>query len=191
MDLYQWRGLPLITRQIRQIVLIKRLYEELEVDIFNLRPVYVLSRYASLVSIIMLIMMYGLQSIVFPSFLFTPVGILFQFLVVTSALSLFFFPLADVNRIMRRAKERLLSELGKDLKEVQQRAHRSVTRKTYANISDMRNAVSMLKEEMEIVQKIRTLPWQTETLRNLLTPLLIPIFVYLVQRFLGGAFGLQ
>jgi len=44
---------------------------------------------------------------------------------------------------------------------------------------------------MEIVQKIRTWPWQTETLRNLLTPLLIPIFVYLVQRVLGGVLGLQ
>ncbi len=182
---------PLITRQVRQIALIKRLYEELEVDIFNLRPVYVLSRYASLTSIILLIMMYGLQSIVFPSFLFTSIGIFFQFLIVTSALSLFFFPLADVNRIMRRAKERMLSELNSDLKDVQQRVHRSVAGKGLAKISDLRTAVSALKEETEIVQKIRTWPWQTETLRNLLTPLLIPIFVYLVQRVLGGVLGLQ
>lgn len=184
-------GIPLIIRQARQIALIKRLYEELEVDIFNLRPVYVLSRYASLVSIIMLIMMYGLQSIVFPSFLFTPIGIFFQFLIVTSALCLFFFPLADVNRVMRRAKERMLSELNDDLKHVQQRVHRSVASKGLAKISDLRTAVSALKEEIEIVQKIRTWPWQTETLRNLLTPLLIPIFVYLVQRVLGGVLGLQ
>ncbi len=182
---------PLIARAIRQIALIKRLYEELEVDIFNLRPVYVLSRYSSLISIILLTMMYGLQSIVLPSFLFTPLGIFFQFLVVTSALSLFFFPLADVNRIMHRAKERMLSELNEDLKDVQQRVHRSVASKGLAKISDLRTAVSALKEEIDIVQKIRTWPWQTETLRNLLTPLLIPIFVYLVQRVLGGVLGLQ
>jgi len=182
---------PLIARAVRQIALIKRLYEALEVDIFNLRPIYALSRYSSLISIILLIIMYGLQSIVFPSFLFTPSGIFFQFLVVTSALFLFFFPLADVNRIMRRAKERMLSELNNDLKDVQQRVHRSVASKGLAKISDLRTAVSALKEEIEIVQKIRTWPWQTETLRNLLTPLLIPIFVYLMQRVLGGVLGLQ
>ncbi len=106
-------------------------------------------------------------------------------------MSLFFIPLVGINTTMRRAKESLLSELGKDLKEVQQRVHRSVARKRLANSSDFRNMVSTLKDEMEIVQRIRTWPWQTKTLRNLLTPLLIPVFVYLVQRFLGGALGLQ
>ena len=182
---------PFLARAVRQIALIRRLFNDLEVDIFNPQPVYAISRYTSMISIILLIILYGITPIGFPSILFTPVGIFLQFLGVAPALSLFFIPLADINTTMRRAKEHLLSELGKDLKEVQQQAHRSVARKKLANFSDLRNAVSTLKDEMEIVQKIRTWPWQTETLRNLLTPLLIPIFVYLVQRVLGGVLGLQ
>jgi len=182
---------PVMARALRQLVLIKRLFSDLEVDIFNRQPIYALSRYASLVSIIALIIVYGFQSISFPSFLFTPLGIFIQFLTLALALSLFLIPLTDINRTMRRAKERLLSELGKDLKEVQQRVHRSVAGKNLANISDLRSAVSALKDETEIVQKIPTWPWQPETLRNLFTPLLIPVFVYLVQRFFGGLLGLQ
>lgn len=182
---------PLLARSLRQIALIKRLFNDLEMDIFNPQPIYAMSRYTSMISIILLFLLYGISPISFPALVFTPVGIPLQLLAVAPALSLFFIPLAEVNRTMRRAKERLLSELGKDLKEVQQRAHRSVASKKLANVSDLRNAVSMLKDEMDIVQKIRTLPWQTETLRNLLTPLLIPVFVYLVQRLLGGLLRLQ
>jgi hypothetical protein len=40
------------------------------------------------------------------------------------------------------------------------------------------------------VQKTSTWPWQPETIRNLLTPLLIPLVVFLMQRFLSSWFGL-
>ena len=181
---------PVMVRALRQLVLIKRLFTQLEVDIFNRQPIYALSRYASLVSIISLLIVYGFQSISFPSFLLTRFGIFIQFLTLTLAVSIFLIPLIDVNRAMRSAKERLLSEISKDLKALQQRVHNAVNRNALANISNLRTAVGALKDEMEIVQKIPTWPWQPETLRNLFTPLLIPILVYLVQRFLGGVLGL-
>src|SRR3989304_2451348 len=40
-----------MVRSLRQLVLIKRLFSKYEVDIFNRRPIYELSRYASLVSL--------------------------------------------------------------------------------------------------------------------------------------------
>lgn len=181
---------PVMVRALRQLVFIKRLFSQLEVDIFNRQPIYALSRYASMISIIALLITYGFQSIAFPSFLLTPFGILIQSLTLILALSMFIIPLVDVNRAMRSAKERLLSEISKDLKALQQRVHNAVNRNALANISNLRTAVGALKDEMEIVQKIPTWPWQPETLRNLFTPLLIPILVYLVQRFLGGVLGL-
>lgn len=179
-----------IGRGVRQLVLIKRAFNELKVDIFNRRPIYALSRYASWISIMALVVAYGFQSISFPSLLLTPVGIILQLLTLILAFSLFLIPLIDVNMAMRDAKERLLSEMNKDLKSLQQRVHHSVDRKTLADISNLRTAVGALKDEMEMVQKIPAWPWQPETLRNLFTPLLIPIIVYLFQRFLGGMLGL-
>ena len=180
-----------MVRSLRQLVLIKRLFSKYEVDIFNRRPIYALSRYASLVSIIALLIVYGFQSIAFPSFLLTPFGLLIQFLTLMVALAMFLIPLVDINRAMRSAKEQLLTEMGKDLKEVQKRVHLSVARKNLKNISDLKTAVNVLREEMDLVQRISAWPWQAETLRNLFVPLLIPIFVYLVQRFLSGMLGLQ
>lgn len=181
---------PSIAKALRQIVLVKRFYGERNVDIFNPRPIYALSRYMSLISIMILFIVYGLQAVAFPSLLFTPVGLVLQVLTVGAAFAIFFFPLTDVNRTMRRAKENLLDELNKDLKNVQQRVHHSVQSQKLAKISELRTAVAALKDEIEVLHKIRTWPWQTETLRNLLTPLLIPIVVYLIQRFLGGMLGL-
>ena len=178
-------------RAVRQLGLIKRLFSKMEVDIFNRRPIYALSRYASLVSIVALVVTYGLQSIVFPSMLLTPFGIVLQILILILALALFLIPLVDINRAMRNAKESLLAEMGKDLKDVQARVHQSVAQKNLANISDLKTAVGVLKEEMDIVQKISPWPWQAETLRNLFVPLLIPILVFLMQRFLSGMLGLQ
>ncbi|MCL5429656.1 MAG: hypothetical protein M1347_07670 [Chloroflexi bacterium] len=103
---------------------------------------------------------------------------------------MFFVPLIDINQAMREAKEELLSEINRDMKDLQQRVHKSLARKDLSKISDLRNAMGALKDEIEIVHKIPTWPWQPDTLRNLFTPLLIPILVYLVQRFLGGILGL-
>ncbi len=65
----------MIARAVRQIALIRRLFSDWEVDLFDPRPIYTISRYASLIGIILLIIMYGLSSIAFPSIFFTPVGI--------------------------------------------------------------------------------------------------------------------
>jgi len=57
-------------------------------------------------------------------------------------------------------------------------------------VGEMRNSIGALKDELEIIQRRPTWPWQPDTLRNLLTPLLIPVVVYLIQRFFGAMFGL-
>jgi hypothetical protein len=179
----------LIARIIRQSLLTRRFYLEMEVDLFNPSPIYSLSRYAVASIISLLVGTDLLQIIVLPTIMFTPLGLLSQ-VFLNGALWIFFVAqLLGVNGRMRRAKERLLAELGKDVERVYNDVHAAVGKKGYAAVGHMQASIATLKNEQDILQKIPTWPWQPETLRNLLTPLLIPVIVYLVQRFLGAALG--
>ena len=176
-------------RTFRQAFLIPRYFRAFDVDIFNPAPVYVLSRYSAQVSIVLLIINYGLLLSSLPTILVTPIGFLYQIFIIVPSLIFFFAPLASINQRMRREKEHLLAELGEDQKRINAKLHISVNTKKFADLSDLRTAVSALKDQHEVVQKLATWPWQSDTLRNLLAPLTVPIFVYLIQRYLGTLFG--
>ena len=182
--------LMLFYRSLRQAFLMPRLFDEIEVNLFDPSPVYALSRYASQASVALLVINYVLLFASLPDLLSEPIAIVFQILIISASLAYFFLPLASINRRMRRAKERLLAEIGRDLEEVYARVHGAVRSKKFARVGEMRNSIGALKDELEIIQRRPTWPWQPDTLRNLLTPLLIPVVVYLIQRFFGAMFGL-
>ncbi len=182
--------LMLFCRMLRQAVLMPRLFTEIKVNLFDPSPVYALSRYASQVSVALLIINYVLLYASLPDeLLFEPAAIVFQIIVVSASLAYFFAPLASINQRMRRAKERLLAELGRDLEEVYGRVHAAVQSKKFAHLGELRNSIAALKDELEIIRRIPTWPWQPDTLRNLFTPMLLPVIVYLAQRFFGSALG--
>ncbi len=86
-DLISW--LPItgvvfmfIYRTFRQAFLIPRLFRKIEVDIFNPAPVYILSRYSSQVSIVLLIINYGLLLSSLPTLLDTPIGFVYQIFII-------------------------------------------------------------------------------------------------------------
>lgn len=182
-------GMMLLYRLLRQAFLIPRFFRQIDVNLFNPKPVYALSRYASSGSIAWLLINYMLLLSTSPDSLFTPSNVIAQILFVGGALIFFFAPLASINQRMRREKELLLSKIGEDQKIINAKLHTLVNTKSFAGHAELRNMVSALKEQREVLQKLPTWPWQTDTLRNVFTPLLIPITVYLIQRFLGGLFG--
>jgi len=64
-----------------------------------------------------------------------------------------------------------------------------VRSRKFAQVDKLRNSIPALKDQLEIVRRSSTWPWQPETLRNLLTPMLIPVVVYILQRYLGALLG--
>jgi len=182
--------LMLFYRSLRQAFLMPRLFDEIEVNLFDPSAVYALSRYASQASVALLVINYVLLFASLPNLLSEPIAIVFQIVIISASLAYFFLPLASINQRMRRAKERLLSEIGRDLEEVYARVHGAVRNKKFARVAEMRNSIAALKDELEIIQRKPTWPWQPGTLLNLFTPMLIPVIVYLMQRFFGAIFGL-
>jgi hypothetical protein len=176
-------------RFVRQSVLAQRLYRELDVDLFNPTPVYALSRYAAAYIVTFFFVSYLIQSLVLPGLLLTPYFIAVQAVAYIILVAFFFAQIFGVNQRMRRAKEQVLTQLSKDVEKVHNDVHKAVQRKAYNAVGKMQATVSTLRSEQEFIQRIPTWPWQPETLRNLLAPLLLPVIVYLVQRFAESIFG--
>ena len=193
-DLISWLPISglifmLLYRIIRQAFLLPRFFRAIDVDIFNPSPIYAISRYTSQVSIVLLIINYGLVFSSLPTMLSTSFGFLYQVFIIGPSLIYFFAPLASINQRMRKEKENLLFNIGEAQKKINAKLLVSVSSKKYTDLAELRNAVTALKEQREVLQKLTTRPWQSDTLRNLLAPLTLPIFVYLIQRYLGTLFG--
>jgi hypothetical protein len=178
-----------VFRAVRQAVILRRFLGQVEVNIFNPAPLYALSRYASQSSLALLLLNYTLILLSLPAFLFTTDGYIESAVFIISALTLFFAPFGSIYRRMREEKDRLLSELGENLNVGVGRVLRDVRRENYSDLNKKRNSISTLKDSWEIVRKISTWPWEPESVRNLLLPLLIPVIAFLVQRYLGSLLG--
>ena len=179
----------LIYRTIRQGVFMPRLFNEIEVSLFDPSPVYALSRYASQASVALLVINFALVYASIPSQLLTPAALFYVVLVLGGSLLYFFAPLSSINTRMRKEKERLLAEIGTDLEDIYNLVHSSVRSRKFAQVDKLRNSIPALKDQLEIVRRSSTWPWQPETLRNLLAPMLIPVVVYILQRYLGALLG--
>ena len=177
-------------RLLRQIVMMRRLLNETDADIFNPGPVFTLADHSAASALQVFLLTYPQSLILWPQFLFTPVGYFLQGLSLFLSLTLFFAPLAQIGNRRRRSKQKVLYQLTDDLKQLHQELHTALRKGNRQGVERLRAALGALKDEMELVQKISTWPWQPDTLRNLLAPLLIPVIVYLVQRFFGTLFDL-
>jgi hypothetical protein len=56
-------------------------------------------------------------------------------------------------------------------------------------VDELRDAMTSLEIERSALTRIPTWPWQPETLRGLITALLLPVAVLLIQFVLQRAFG--
>jgi hypothetical protein len=180
----------LIYRLLNQIRMMRRLLAGTEADIFNPQRVYALSSYGSTFAVVFFLA-YTFPTLLLSNLLVSPGALVSLYAVGVSLIVAFFVPLTAINKRMRENKDQLLNEIGNDLKGVQAKVHKAVAAGKFGEVDKMRGTLSALREEREMIQKIPTWPWQPETLRNLLTPFLIPVIVFLVTRYLGTILGLQ
>jgi hypothetical protein len=183
-----WVGL-MFPRSLRQAILLRRLYADVKVNIFNPAPLYVLSLYSSQSTLALVLMNYIIILLAMPRFLMTTNGYITSILLVSSMLAFFFVSVSGIHRRMGNEKDRLLSGLGEGLNKETARLLQAGRRGSYAEIADIRSTISSHKESLDIVRKISTWPWEPETVRNLLIPLLFPVIVFLIQRYLGSLLG--
>jgi hypothetical protein len=106
------------------------------------------------------------------------------------AIVTFVLPLLGIHRRMVEEKTRLESEANQRLEAAIAELHRRVDAEDFSDMTEMYRAIGGLEIELGVVARIPTWPWQPGTLRVALSPLLLPLAVWLIQRLLERFAGL-
>jgi Flp pilus assembly protein TadB len=185
-----WAAL-LVYRLLRNIAIMRGMLDKTDADIFSPGPSYSLSDFSSSSAIAVVLLTYGLILVVLPEYLFSPIGYFVLAFATLIALTLFFAPLTQIGARRRRSKQKVLNQLAADLRALHIQLHTASRGKTRrANLADLRHKIGALKDMLELVHHMSPWPWQPDSLRNVLSLILLPVLVYLLQRLLGVWLGI-
>jgi hypothetical protein len=179
----------LVFRLFRQLILVNALYKEVKnINLFNLWPVYALSRYGYTIALLF-VLSTVLIGIVFRLLGGADLGYVYIIYTLAISLVVFIAPLLGINTRLRRQKEQDLQRLGVQLNGIYQETETAVRSRKLAKVSALKTAASALKEQMDAIQKVATWPWNPGSLRNLLLPVLLPLFIAILQRYVLSFLG--
>ncbi|HXF61048.1 MAG TPA: hypothetical protein VNK95_05490 [Caldilineaceae bacterium] len=151
------------------------------ISLFDLTPLYAFSRLAASTSIGWILIAYARGGAA-PDL--TEVMVAGDLLATGLGLVIFLWPLLGIHRLLVEKKNHAKAVVGRLLEETLDELHRRVAAGRFEEAAPVDQAVAGLKQELELLDKIPTWPWQPETFRGVVTALLLPILLGLINRLL-------
>jgi hypothetical protein len=182
-------GSAIYYHSLRQLRLVHRTVKLVNrVNLFQLEPVYAFSRLTARTGVSWMIML-SLSLLTYPLRLANA-----GFLAVLAvqgllALAAFVLPLRSVNHHLVSEKRRLVAELNQRVERTLERLHLHIDGNDLSEIEQINDAVAALNAEREILTRIPTWPWRTETLTSFLSAMVLPILLFLIQLVVARWFG--
>jgi hypothetical protein len=99
--------------------------------------------------------------------------------------SLFLAPLRGMHARLVRMKVDLQEASEDRIKALLATLHADIDAMNLARADGLQKSLTSLLQERDILARLPTWPWSTGTLRGFLSALLLPIVLFLIQRFLG------
>jgi hypothetical protein len=93
----------------------------------------------------------------------------------------FISPLVGVHNILVREKDRLLDENGRQVEKAISKMMAELENKGEADLSKTNQTLSSLEQARGQIEGISTWPWKGETLRQLITAIILPLLIWLIQ----------
>lgn len=91
-------------------------------------------------------------------------------------------------RLVIEKRERML-QTSRQLDELSVLLPKAVDERSFAEVDGINKSIVALQNELNMLEKAPTWPWNPDTVRVILTAILLPILVWIAQRILGR-FGL-
>jgi len=178
----------IIYHSARQLRMISRIYtDSARVDLFNLGPMYALSKLTARTALGFGISIYvwlyinvaaqNSSDLTFGSLLEATI---FSIIVIL----IFILPLLGAHRLLREAKARAKLETQQQFKATITELHRRRDAGDFSEMAGITQALDGLMKEQSMLDKISTWPWQPETLRGVATAVVLPILVWAVTHLL-------
>lgn len=174
-------------QQLRSINLIYTRYTD--VNLFRLRPLYAFSNLSAFTAGSFAVIIYG-WLLVNPSFqLSDPVLLVWVLIFILAALVTFAWPQMGMHRIQVAEQDRLLDEVYIRLESTISKLHEELDKGELQDMEELNFAISSLETEINTLKRIRTWPWEPETLQILVTALALPLGLWLIQLIVERLFG--
>ncbi len=179
---------PLVLQTLRQLALVNRIHAAIpRVDLFQAHPLYAFSGLTGRIalgyilladlSLTFLLIFSGEESL-------DPVAVAIMALMIPLALVTFALPLLGMHRRMVEEKERLQAKAGRRLAATLAELHRRVDDLELGDIETLKDALSALQAELDLLAGLSTWPWQAGMIRALASALLLPVGVWILERIL-------
>lgn len=172
---------PMIYQVLRYIRLVNRIYKfYTRVDLYNLSPLYGFSALmlrASIALILITAVIYASA----PQLLDDTLSVANAIFSVLFAGAVFILPLLGMHNRLVDEKERVLGETAQRIQVTIAALHQTVDTTQWKQATDFREALAALEIEQRLLEKIPTWPWQPETIRIIITALILPIAIFLIQ----------
>jgi hypothetical protein len=166
---------------LRQLALVREIYDErTAINVFRPGPLYALTGLMARTAIGLGIIGYG--SLISGSQTINPVsGMALGVMTSAGVLLSFFYPLLGIHRRLSEEKERVLGESMTRLERLVAETQGDIDAGRIERAAELRDQTNAVQMQYQMLEKIPTWPWQPETIRVLISALLLPLVLFVVQ----------
>lgn len=171
----------IIYHTIRQLRLVNSINSKhIRVNLFQLRPLQAFSKLTASTAVGLVVGVYGWM-LINPELLTDLFGLIFVASFTILAIAVFVWPLVGTHRLMEMEKDRMLQEIDHQFESVFAMFNQRLQDDDYAAIERLNGTISSLEIQQRKIKAIPTWPWRTETLRSVLTAIVLPLVVWILQ----------
>ena len=183
-----WTFGTFIYHTIHQLRVINRiLTRHTRINLFRMKPLYAFSSVTALTAVSLTVIPYGWAAI--NGTLSDPIAIGMTLPFTILAFASFVWPLLGLHRLLVEEQERLLGEASLRFEAAIAELHQRMDSGKLEGMTDMNMAIASLELEQSALNRIPTWPWQPETVRWLVTALVLPLGLWIIQFVLQRVLG--
>ena len=176
-----WFYGALLYHTIHQLRVINHIYtKHVSINLFRMSPLYAFCGLTAFTAVSLTVPPYGWLAIN-PETLYDPISIGISLLITVLALATFVWPVLGIHRLLVEEKGRLLDEGSLRLEAAIVELHQRVDSGKLEGMMDLNMTIAGLEMEHAALSRIPTWPWQPETVRLLVTALVLPLGLWIVE----------
>jgi hypothetical protein len=182
-----WIFGALLYHTVHQLRLINRIYTRFtRINLFQMKPLYAFSNLTAFTAGSLTVLPYGFLAANQISFQgeLDPAAILLILGIQAIAVLTFLWPQLGIHQLQAAEKGRLMDEANRRLEATIQELHRRVDGGEHEKVGELNTTLAALQTELAALKGIPTWPWQPETVRWLITALVLPLGLWLIQSVL-------
>lgn len=171
-----------IYHMAHQLQGVNRVYSHYtRINLFRMKPLYGLSRLTAITAAGFTLIPYTWLLINPDININDPIIFVIYLMVLLVAIVVFLLPQLGIHKLQAEKKAKLLGEARQRYESMLLKMHKRIDEDDIQGFDEIHFAISTLEMEIAMLKRIPTWPWQPETVRWLITALVIPLGVWLMQ----------